>query len=227
MLIDLHLKCPPERRYTWLRASAQAGLDAVCLVGDGGRLPDQEAARAALPREGLMLFFGAEFRLQRGSLVLIPADLAGFESECSARRPTEYDEVLEVARRTGAAVIAGHPYDRSAGPSFADGVFQLEGLHAIEVVNGNRSEVASRLALEAAMRLHLAAVGGTGPANSPSAVGTAATVFAQSPNDQAALVEAIRCGKVFPVELGTLDRRPEAPRRAQRPRPRPQAEEKP
>ncbi len=216
MLVDLHVVAPPagvgQEWANLIRACKGVGLDGVCLVAEGS-LPALEDAKA-IARD-IALFVGALFPVGRGRLILVPARLEGFSETLRGRSVTTYEEALALAEDTDAAVIAVHPYDRSAGTSFSDTIFQLEGLDAVEVANATRSEVANRLALEAALRLHLAPVGGTGPATSPGTVGRAATAFARPVVDQAALVEAIRSGEVFPVEMS---RRGGGGRPAERPR---------
>lgn len=204
MLVDLHVMAPPAgATQDWarlLRACAEAGLDGACLVGEG-TTPAPDDARAAAPRGDFALFFGAAFPVGRGRLILIPASPEEFVRTLGGRAITAHEAALELARVARAALVAVHPYDRSAGTSYSDAVFHLEGLHAIEVANATRSEVANRLALEAALRLRLAPVGGTGPATAPATVGRAATAFPRPPRDQESLVEALRRGEVFPVEM--------------------------
>ncbi len=217
MLVDLHVMAPPAGvAQDWarlLRACAEAGLDGACLVGEGA-LPPQDDARAALAGRDFALFVGAVFPVGRGRLLVIPARPDEMAQAAHGRAITTYDAALDLARTADAAVVAVHPYDRSAGTSFSDAIFQLEGLHAVEVANATRSEVANRLALEAALRLHLAPVGGTGPATAPATVGRAATALPGRPRDQGALVEALRRGEVFPVEMSRRGAgRPEKPRR--------------
>lgn len=224
MLLDLHLMAPPTgAAQDWsrlLRACAEAGLDGACLVTDGA-LPAAEDSRMASPHPQFALFFGAKLAVGRGRLLLIPARLEEFASLLRGQTITTYEAALDLARATDAAVIAVHPYDRSAGTSYSDAVFQLEGLHAIEVMNATRSEVANHLALDAALRLHLAPVGGTGPAASPVTVGRAATAFTRTVTDQAALVEALKRGEVFPVEMSRRlsGRQFQKPARPERPGP--------
>lgn len=204
MLVDMHVMAPPAgQSEAWarlLRACVGVGLDGVCLIASKA-LPPLDDARAALPRADLALFVGAEFSVGRGRLLLIPERPEEFANAVQGREVTSVEEALELARRTDSAVVAVHPYDRTPGTSFSDAIFHLEGLDAVEVVNATRSEVANRLALDATLRLHLAPVGGTGPATAPNTVGRAATVFTKALRDQAALVDALRRGEVFPIEM--------------------------
>ncbi len=229
MLVDLHVMAPPAgAAQDWarlLRACVDAGLDGACLVAERA-LPGLDEARAAA-RGDFALFIGAEFPVGRGRLILIPASPGEFEQALGGRTITTQEAALDLARVAGAAIVAVHPYDRSAGTSYSDAIFQLDGLHAIEVANATCSEVANRLALEVALRLHLAPVGGTGPATSPATVGRAATVFQRPPRDQGSLVESLQRGEVFPVEMsrrGGGVGRAEKPRRPGRPRPASEAE---
>ncbi len=225
MLVDLHVMAPPAgSAQDWsrlLRACAEAGLDGACLVGEG-TTPAPDDARAAVPHPDFALFFGAEFAVGRGRLILIPARPGEFAQALAGQAISTFEAAVELATATDAAMVAVHPYDRSAGTSYSDAIFQLDGLHAVEVANATRSEVANRLALEAALRLHLAPVGGTGPATAPATVGRAATAFPRPPRDQESLVEALRRGEVFPVEMSRRGRGAGGagkPRRPDRPGP--------
>jgi hypothetical protein len=206
MVVDLHVVAPgtEEALGSLLANCARAGLDGVCLLG-AGEAPPVAAARQRAAGTGLALFFGVEFLLDRGRLIWIPRDpevLGGPWREELGPRPT-VDRVTALAAGRGGILLAAHPYDRSAGASFADAIYQLEGIQGIQVANASLNAPRNHLALDAVLRLKLAAVGGTGPGGTP---GRAATVLLGTPADQAALVDVLARGDVWALEF--LDEAP-------------------
>ncbi len=121
--------------------------------------------------------------------------------------------VTNLVAASGGGLIAAHPYDRSAGPSFADGIFAMTSLDAIQVSNAGLASERNHIAVDAAIRMKVSAVGGSGTGRE-GPVGRAATVLLHAPRDQADLVDILRKGDVWVVEM--LDEvpaeEPEAPR---------------
>ena len=75
-----------------LEACVEAGLDGVCLLGNGTPPPIEEA-RASRFAARLALFFGVQFRVDRGTLVWIPADPAVLgAAECCEPAPQDAAE---------------------------------------------------------------------------------------------------------------------------------------
>jgi hypothetical protein len=205
MLIDLYVVAPPapEDLDRLLDSCRRAGLDGVCLLG-AGDAPPVAAARACPAAQGLALFFGVEIQVERGRFAWIPRDPGVFESgawsERLGLRPSA-DAVVSLARELGGALLTAHPYDRLAGPCFADGIFHLAGIAGVHVANAAMSDERNRMAIEAVTRLKVSAVGGTGPGAGFDRVGHAATAVLLPPAGQAALADAIARGDVWAVEL--------------------------
>lgn len=205
MLIDLYVVAPSNHDdlKRLLDSCINAGLDGVCLLGREESFPITAVGDEA---SNLKLFFGVEFALDRGRLAWIPTDAGVLSTswrEHLGPQPT-IEGVFALADELGGAIIVAHPYDRFSGPCFADGVFHLPAISAIQVANAALASERNHLALEAAQRLRTSAIGGTGPGSNH--VGRAATAFLFPVSDQATLVEAIERGDVWAVEL--LDRIP-------------------
>jgi len=210
MLIDLHVRTPVSEGdpdvESLLHASAEFGLDGVCIVGDGTP-PDIDEAHACPDAGSLALFFGIEFEVENGRLIWIPSDTAAFESDRLTNGSGDsltMEEVAGIVGDLGGVLIAVHPYDRSREPLFRDDVYDAQPIHAIQISNANLAQTPNELAIEAAVKLKKSSVGGTGPLRSSRSVGRSATVFLETPKDQADLVSIVKSGDVWAVEF--LDR---------------------
>ncbi|MBL6975383.1 MAG: PHP domain-containing protein [Deltaproteobacteria bacterium] len=210
MLIDLHVRTPFEEGdpdvETLLRACAKAGLDGLCLVGDG-EAPSLEEARQCPEAESLALFFGLEVQVEDGYLIWIPENPAVFESDDwmeDGEPPRTMDGISSLAESRGGVIIAVHPYDRSREPLFRDAVYDLGRVDAIEIANANLARTPNNLAIEAAVKMKRSSVGGTGPMRGPGSIGRSATVFLDDVKEQADLVAAVARGDVWAVDF--LDR---------------------
>ncbi|NOZ00594.1 MAG: hypothetical protein GXP54_01730 [Deltaproteobacteria bacterium] len=210
MLIDMHVRAPVDDGDPGVAAlmtsGAAAGLDGLCLVGDG-RVPPMNEARECPEADGLALFFGVELAVEKGHLLWIPADPAVFESDewsGDPEVPESLEDVLAVADRLGGVLIAVHPYDRSREPLFRDDIYDINGTDAIQVANANLSRIPNNLAIEAAVKMRKSVIGGTGPMRGPGSIGRCCTVFLGDVENQDDLVKAVQRGDTWAVEF--LDR---------------------
>lgn len=210
MLIDLHVRTPyreddPDVE-TLVKACARAGLDGLCLVGDG-EAPSLEEARQCPEADSLALFFGLEVQVEDGHLIWIPEDPAVFENDDwmeDGEPPRTVDGMADLAEKLGGVIIAVHPYDRSREPLFRDAVYDLRKVDAIEIANANLARTPNNLAIEAAVKMKRSSVGGTGPMRGPGSIGRSATVFLDDVKEQSDLVAAVARGDVWAVDF--LDR---------------------
>jgi hypothetical protein len=147
-----------------------------------------------------------QFQVDRGVLLWVPADPAVLDDPAwRTPAPRDAAAVVALAAAHGGVVLAAHPYDRSRGDSFGDGVFALPGLAGLQVANARQDRFRNNMAVDATLRVKTAAVGGTGPEGADR-IGRAATVFLDALPDQAALVEALARGDTWAVEfLASLD----------------------
>jgi predicted metal-dependent phosphoesterase TrpH len=126
--------------------------------------------------EGHLLVFGV--KASRGDL------LSGLPMQ----------EAIDWVHAGGGVAIPAHPYQKDlVGGSLGDRVLGLQGLHAIEVVNGSASPADNRLALQASAILGLKGVGGS-DAHGLLTVGRAYTLFSSPIRTEKELIEALRHG---------------------------------
>jgi hypothetical protein len=91
--------------------------------------------------------------------------------------------------------IPAHPYQRGiVGGSLGDRVLELQGLLALEVINGSISEADNEAAARAAHAMGLAAIGGSDAHGIP-ALGRAYTGFSAPIGSEEELVQALKSGQ--------------------------------
>lgn len=200
MFVDLHLHFVPEELERIVEEVKSAGLDAVCLVGDE-TLPSLDHA-AAIAAAGVTVFRGVRVPLEKGGLVLFPPQ-ADFDWDGFVAGLSEEADKTATARELGFAVVACHPYDKSAGEAMGDRIFQQQNIDALIVVTAASPQVANDLAMDALEALEISAAGGTGPGG---AAGKAATLFVNSFDSQERLVEELRLGDFWGATVGKEDR---------------------
>jgi hypothetical protein len=207
MVIDLHVVVPgggdSASLDRLLDASIEAGLDGICLLGPGTP-PPVEAARGGRFAGRISLYFGIEFPLERGRLLWIPENpdsLAGGEWRTVAGDQPTGASVMAVRERCGGVIVAAHPYERLAGPALLDAVYGLRGIDGVIAATAPLDRVRNKMAIEAAQRMNLAVLGGSGSAAGPAEVGVAATLFPVKLSDQASLVAAIRRKDAWTIEM--------------------------
>jgi hypothetical protein len=97
-------------------------------------------------------------------------------------------------------VVAAHPYASRDLYSLGDGIYDLEGLSAIETANGRNQPQEDEPAAVAAQTLGLPAVGGS-DCHSRSEVGSCHTIFDRPIATIEDLVKEIRAGRCRPGRL--------------------------
>ena len=196
MWIDTH--CHTKYSYdNWLhpvdlvRRARDAGLDAICVTEHysyEASAPVEEVARG----EGLLLLRGVEVSTDRGHVLVF-----GVEDDSWNRwgRDTylPMQELIERINLMGGVCVPAHPYRQMGVASLLDGIFELEGIAAVETHNGGNAATDNELALAAASHLRLPTLGGS-DCHKAGAVGRCATEFLQPVTDIASLVAAIRAG---------------------------------
>jgi PHP family Zn ribbon phosphoesterase len=109
-------------------------------------------------------------------------------------------ELVDQVHKEGGVVIPAHPF-RSSAPSLGKNIFEIRGLDAIEVLNGNSSDQENQAAYEAAQELHLPCTGGS-DAHSKNSVGRYITEFEDDHiNDEWELINALKRGRYQPKQL--------------------------
>lgn len=225
MVIDLHVHSGrTDASYaepkTILSVGKRYGLDAICVT-ERGVAPDRETFAEASEEVELPVFFGLEFVTDRGHLLCYPPEVDGFFGGSDLKglltaSPTPADEAISFCQAAGCAVGAAHPYDRDIEWPMGDHIFNLKGIHMVEVLNGTRSEIQNDLAMEAAANLRLPTIGGSNAGKSLRTLGRCATLFRTPVKTQQELVAAILRGEIWSVELS----QPSGRRKERRPWPR-------
>ena len=189
------------------------GLDGLVVVGVDepvalGATADLTAAT------GVALFCGVEVATDAGRFVCFPREVdgwyagAGWKSVARAEGGADGYAAEAIVRafaeRGGAVVAVASAFEqdapaRPAGVSALDVTFvEAEGEGA--VASGDALDEG---ALKSAYAARLSCVAGSRSAPGDERFGTVATLFAAPPATQEALVDGLRSGRVWPVEIGT------------------------
>jgi predicted metal-dependent phosphoesterase TrpH len=225
MLIDLHVHSHHTRGCTLaprdvLRRAKEAGLDGVAFT-DLNTLDGVEEIRAAGREEGILALAGVEIATDRGHYLCFfpdPAKIPPPPQIFGSATPWPVREVLEKVRELGGVAVAAHPYDKSIERPSGDFIFTLDGLSAIEGLNGRRKQSANDLAVEAADHMNLPCVAGSDAHASLDEIGRAATLFRDVVRTEADVVAQLRAATVYSVAIGVEPGRAERePRDDRRP----------
>ena len=211
-LIDLHTHTAPSSGCSQMRASElieaaiEAGLDGVAVTEHlviGGSEAAQDLARR---KYGFPVYRGVE------ATATVLGDVLVYGSYRDFRRRIPWQELYEIVTADGGALVLAHPFRRYC-PAFrgyleAEGLVLnselaeadfLQGLAAVEVVNGNASAEEDDQAAELARILDLPGVGGS-DAHARRQVGRAATWFPDGIHSEEDLVMALKQGDYRPVQ---------------------------
>lgn len=208
MLIDLHVHTHHTQGCTLaprdaLRRAREAGLDGVAFT-DLNSLEGLEEIRAAGREEGVLALCGVELATDRGHFLCFfpdPAKVPPPPQLFGSTTPWPVREVLAKVRQLGGVVVAAHPYDKSVERPCGDVIFTLDGLSAVEGLNGRRKGPANDLAVEAADHMSLPCTGASG-AHELAEIGAAATLFRDPVASEADLVAQLGAGTVYCVAIG-------------------------
>lgn len=193
------------------------GLDglAVIALDEAVTLTDTaELSRAT----GVQLFAGVELTTDAGRLVCFPRAVdawytsAGWRTLPRAGTSSAYDAesvVRAFAERGGAVVAIASAFEGDA-PARPAGLCALDVTSMDSGGAGDDEEAEPDIlagglddaALQSAFAGRLACVAGSRAVPGEARFGTVATVFASPPTSQESLVEGLRSGRVWPVEIG-------------------------
>ena len=217
------------------------GLDGLAVIAHDEPVVLGDTAELSRAT-GVLLFAGVELATDAGRLVCFPRTLDDWYAKASWRAlpragsSTAYaaDAVVRAFAERGGAVVALASAFEGDAPSRPAGLAALDvtseeaasrGAEANDDEEANDDDmIAGGLndgALQAAYAARLACVAGSRAVPGEARFGTVATVFASPPGNQEALVEGLRSGRVWPVEIGA----PWADAVLQPRRPAPQAQQ--
>ena len=171
----------------------EAGLDAVCIT-EHHSYSLSEPFKHISRKTNFPLFRGMEYRAAEGHLLIygVKAGRGDLLSGLPMQR------VVDWVHGLGGVAVPAHPYQISmTGVSLGDGVLALQGLIAIEAINGSLGQEDNRKAIAAAARLGIPGVGGS-DAHGIDALAKAYTVFPEPIRTMEELVAALRRGAYVP-----------------------------
>lgn len=208
MLIDLHAY--PQRGGSStipdvIKQAKASGLDGVCFVD---RQIAKGVARSVLDGDfgDYPVFVGVEISTRSGDVIAIVPELGEFYlneewrqvDSLQARPPLS--DVQALVEEQGGVILVAHPYDRDRTSPMRDKIFMMKDIAGVEVATNGASGSSNQLSLESVP--HAPHPSFAGSADRNGGVGRWATLFADAPSDQRSLVEALKGGNFWAVELG-------------------------
>jgi predicted metal-dependent phosphoesterase TrpH len=210
MLVDLHAKSSISEGTDLsidavLDRAADEGLDGVAFCETLSTTYCDEVLERASNHE-VDVFIGVEIPTDTGILLGFVPSIDNFYRAEFWRRYTDTmrpspEAIIDLFEEHNGAVVAARPYDRSASFVMGDHIFELEGLHGVEVLNSRVSRTHNDFAVEAAAYMGASTVGGSDPTNSVDVIGSSATYFDGNVTSQSQLVEALHQEDFWAVEL--------------------------
>ena len=214
-LIDLHVR-PTLAEGASLDLLAMAkvareqGLNGMVVFGLDAPL-DLATAAAATEETGVSIYTGVELDTDVGRILCLPAEIDGWfragswQELANGAGPGVYPcaAIVEAFAGRGGAVVVAQPFDRDLAHPCAEAAFAATaGLTAVIVASDPRHAVSNERAVTAARAAKLSCVAGSAAAPGAPQFGKVATFFATPPATQAQLVQGLRRGRVWPVEIG-------------------------
>ncbi|MFC1886356.1 PHP-associated domain-containing protein [Thermodesulfobacteriota bacterium] len=171
----------------------EIGLDAVCVTEHHSYFLSNPYREISL-QHNFPIFQGLEYRAREGHLLIfgVKADLEDLP------KMLYMQWAIDWVLAKGGVAIPAHPYQGGVIHGFpGDGVLDLKGLYALEVLNAALSYTENHRAVEAAKQLGINGVAGS-DAHGPSVLGRAYTEFPAEIMTEDALVQALREGRYLP-----------------------------
>lgn len=210
MLVDLHAKSSISEGTdvsidAVLDRAADEGLDGVAFCETLSTTYCDEVLERSSEHD-VDVFIGVEIPTDTGILLGFTPSIDHFYRAEFWRRYTDSmrpspEAIIDLFDEQDGAIVAARPYDRTASFVMGDHIFELEGLSGVEVLNSRVSRTHNDFAVEAAAYMGAPTVGGSDPSDSVDAVGESATYFDGDIGTQGQLVEALRQGDFWAVEL--------------------------
>jgi predicted metal-dependent phosphoesterase TrpH len=219
MLIDLHAYSRPSGGLPLdelVAASRSRGIDGI-LVADRSASSATAALAARLSDDTFQVFVGVEIETRSGDVIVVTPALDPFLTreewkQLSALEKPTLDDVAALAEAEGGVVLLCQPYDRNRTGAPRDRMFALKGLAGVEVGSDTVDYRTVRTTIEAVKAWTVPGFGGSARKARGRAEGQWLTLFAQPVKTQAGLVEAIKAGDFWALEVRDGSRPPEPAR---------------
>ena len=214
MLIDLHTHTQPLSYDSFLppdelvERSRQAGLDAVVL-SEHDWAWDPEAVRALAERHNFPVFAGMEINTEDGHMLVY-----GLHEYIYGMHRAH--ELHDHVHRVDGVMVAAHPYRRQMPwrwddeQEYHDALMRAQAnaayrfVAALEILNGRGSLKENGYAQQLAAAMGMPGTGGT-DSHQRSDIGKTATYFERDVHDERELIEEIRAGRFWAVDLTNGD----------------------
>jgi predicted metal-dependent phosphoesterase TrpH len=212
LIIDFHVHTSdsPGGKFTpaqLLEKAAAAGLDGICITDfhqiSPGALEGKELGRKA----GLVVLAGFEAVTELGHFLVFvphPEKLPPVSAwlRLGAEGRLMFASLLEAVRSQQGILVAAHPFDRQRSVYLGDRLARLEGLTAIEALNGRSGLQANEMAEELAASLGLPGLGGSDTLDDLEKLGRVATITSGPVTNESDLIRFVSEGCIWPLELG-------------------------
>jgi predicted metal-dependent phosphoesterase TrpH len=210
MLIDLHTHTHPGSWDSFLHPdelierSRQAGLDAVVL-SEHDWAWEPEAVRALARRHNYRVIAGMEINTEDGHILVYGMHKYVFGMHRS-------HELAGHVREADGVMVAAHPYRRQAPwdwdkpQEYVDALARAERnpayrlVAALEVVNGRGKLRENHFVEDLAANMGMPGTGGT-DSHEVKDIGKTATYFERDVHNERELIEELRAGRVWAVDL--------------------------
>lgn len=202
MFIDLHC----HTRYSGdnmlepldlIETARHRGLDAVCITEHDSFCASEPVEKIA-QAEGFLIFRGVEINTDKGHILAF-----GLRDD-SWKKLTGYYTKIESVRpkveACGGILIPAHPFRIVGAASASNGLFTMDYITAVEVLNGENTERENATAIEAWGRLRIPGTAGS-DCHFAREVGSCATWFERPVGTLEELIGEIKAGRVAPARL--------------------------
>lgn len=204
MLIDLHC----HTKYSGdnnleplelIQVAREHGLDAVCITEHDSFCASKPIVKIARS-EDFLVFRAAEINTDKGHMLAFGVEDDSWKNKRGYYSPI--DTVKPKVQACGGILIPAHPFRTLGAASASNGLYDMDYIAAMEVLNGENTARENALATEAWSRLRLPGTGGS-DCHFARKVGSCATWFERNVSTMEGLIKEIRAGRVAPAYLGT------------------------
>lgn len=197
MLIDIHIhtvlgsSCSVIEINDIIKMAKRVKLEGICITDHHNR-DAVEIVREKAVGHNLLVLGGMEIRCLEGDVLTF-----GFSEFVHEGIPLA--ELIPWVHSLGGVVIVAHPF-RSGAPSIGNKIYEIKGIDAIEVLNGNSSEDMNILSWLASLKLGIPGVGGS-DAHTPLQIGKYVTFFDKKIKDETDFICALKSGRFQALKM--------------------------
>ena len=201
MLIDLHChtKYSGDNRLEpveLIRTARARRLDAVCITEHDSFCASEPVEKTA-EREGFLIFRGAEINTDKGHILTF-----GLRDDSWKNKNDGYysriNDIRPKVEACGGILVPAHPFRMVGAASASTGLFDMDYIAALEVLNGENTAHENKMATDAWAQLDIPGIGGS-DCHFTSMVGAFATRFENNVSTIAELIREIIAGRVAPA----------------------------